>query len=463
MSIKYVEKDEGESAREIESNFDVLNITACGEKTWPILRWPYFYAIRNIAHARPSRKSKFEQLTDLFYGLPNWFGATDVLCFSDSEGSTRRLIQGEYYNRLIDPIIDLIAPEKCLLVEIPAPKHRPSKSTHTKRITSSTVIETIARLQATFDGEIKIENREILGEIQRKYGISVDDEKILRLYHIKRRIYTSIYRSYKPKAIFFTEYYRDIARVKAAKELNIPTIEVQHGIIGTEHPAYRSLLKIDSDYYPDQLLTWGTTEKGYDDGTFFYKSNQIHPIGSYIIDFINKSYKPNDKLQQEISRYKKSAAVTLQKTVTKETMGFIQNAAELNPTILYLLIPRQPLTIVTTLPENVKIIQDYNFYELMKYVDVHVTAYSSCTLEAPSMGVRNILINIGGYAKTFYGPIMRDTTVTKYVETPAELVEEVTKLKSINKDSIIKANSDLITPNYSSNLEKYLRELNLLD
>jgi hypothetical protein len=272
-----------------------------------------------------------------------------------------------------------------------------------------------------------------------------------------------MYQYYKPKAIFFVEYYRDIARVKAAKELNIPTIEVQHGIIGTEHPAYRSLLKIDSDYYPDQLLTWGETEKKYPDETFFYKPEQVHPIGSYIIDYINESYIPDDKLLQDIRRYKKSAAVTLQNTVTEETMEFIQIAAEMNPNILYLVIPRQPLITVTPLPANVRIIQEFNFYELMKYVDVHVTAYSSCTLEAPSMGIRNILINIGGYAKTFYGPIMQDETVTRYVETPAELVEEINKLRPIDKDSIIKANSNLITPSYSKNLEKYLRELKLLD
>ncbi|HIH88003.1 TPA: hypothetical protein HA344_02190 [Candidatus Bathyarchaeota archaeon] len=455
--------DEGESAREIEKDFDVTSVTAHGEKVWPILRWPYFYAIRHMTNAKPNRKSKFELLVDLFYGLPSWLGAADVLCFSDSEGSTRRLIQSEYYNRYIDPIIDFLLPEKCLLIEIPAPLHRPTKLTHTKRITSSTVIEAIARLQAAFNNKIQIENHEILDEIQRKYGITVDDEKILRLYHVKKGIYHSLYRYYKPKAIFFTEYYRDISRVKAAKELNIPTIEVQHGIIGTEHPAYRSLLKIDGDYYPDQLLTWGETEKKYDDETFFYKPHQVYPIGSYIIEYINNSYKPDDKLLQEISRYKKSAAVTLQKTVTEETIEFIQNAAKMNPSILYLLVPRQPLTTVTPLPENIRIIQNYNFYKLMKYVDVHVTAYSSCTLEAPSMGVRNILINIGGYAKTFYGPIMKDKTVTRYVETPSELVKEINQLGPIDKASIIKANSDLITPDYSSNLKKYLRGLKLLN
>jgi hypothetical protein len=259
------------------------------------------------------------------------------------------------------------------------------------------------------------------------------------------------------------EYYRDIARVKAAKELHIPTIEVQHGIIGTEHPAYNSSLKIDSDYYPDQLLTFGETEKKMPRESFFYKPDQIHPIGSYIIDYVNESYKPDEKLMQDIHRYEKSAAVTLQKTVTDETMTFIDEAAKLDPRILYLVIPRQPMKEIKTQPPNIRIIQEPNFYELMKYVDVHVTAYSSCTIEAPSMGVRNLLINIGGYAKIYYGQIMRDGTITRYVETPKELVNEIKKLRPIGKESIIKTNSELITPGYCKNLEKYLRKQGLLD
>jgi hypothetical protein len=99
----------------------------------------------------------------------------------------------------------------------------------------------------------------------------------------------------------------------------------------------------------------------------------------------------------------------------------------------------------------------------MKYVDAHVTVYSSCAIEAPSMGVRNIMINIKGYAKSYFGHILNNESVTKYVETPLELVNEIQKLTPTNKWEIIEANSKQITPRYRENLEKYLRKLKLIN
>jgi hypothetical protein len=449
--------------KDIERDFDVGGIITCGEKAWPVLRWSYFDAIRTKGQPRQRRVGKIGLLGDCFYGAENWLSGADVLCFSDSEMSTRRHMQGEYYDRFIDPIIDAIGVERCLLIETPSPRHRPRGVTHTKKIISSTPFEVKARILARLKGKILVENQHILNAIQEKYGISIDDEKILRLYHARKTLYHILYRRINPKAIFMVEYYRDVARVKAAKELGIQTIEVQHGIIGTEHPAYNSAMKIDAEYYPDQLLAFGETERNIIDGSFIFKKEQIHPVGSYIIDYVNELYKPDAKLLEDIRRYDRSVAVTLQKTVTEETMGFIAEAARSNEKILYLIIPRQEMSPEETLPSNIRIVTDPNFYELMKYVDIHVTAYSSCAIEAPSMGVRNLLINIGGYAKSYYGHILRDEIVTRYVETPRELVDEIMRLPPVDKKGIIEANAALITPRYRNNLLKYLRGLNLMD
>jgi hypothetical protein len=79
------------------------------------------------------------------------------------------------------------------------------------------------------------------------------------------------------------------------------------------------------------------------------------------------------------------------------------------------------------------------------------------------MGVRNIMINIKGYAKSYFGHILNNESVTKYVETPLELVNEIQKLTPTNKWEIIEANSKQITPRYRENLEKYLRKLKLIN
>lgn len=451
------------SLTEIERDYDVLSVTAHGEKAWPILRWHYAYAIDTKSSPKPRRKNTIDLLHEAFYGISNWYGETKFLFFSDSAQSTRRFIDGEYYDRLVDPIIDELNPKACLLIEIPSPKHRPRTTTHTKRITSYTLIEICARILEKFEESTLIENYEILKAIQAKYGINIADEKILRLYRVKKRLYNILYKHLQPRAIFFVEYYRDIARVKAAKELDIKTIEVQHGSIGSEHPAYNSHLKIDGEYYPDLMLAYGEGEKQNPIDGFFYESDQIYPVGNFIIDYVNESYPAEKALQQDISKYVKSAAITLQKTVVDEMMRFIIEAAELDDDILFLIVPREPLNQNWSLPENVRIVTEPNFYQLMKYVDVHVTAFSSCALEAPSLGVRNILININDYAKIYYGGLLRDEVITRYVETPTELVDEINKLMPIDKDAVMKKNSAFITPHYRSNLKRILRELKLLD
>ncbi len=449
------------SLTEIEKDYNVATVVTAGEKIWPILRWRYAYALDFKSRASPRRKSTFELIHDVFYGFGNWFGGADVLFFSDSEQSTRRLINGEYYDRLVDPIIDLLNSKRCLLIEIPSPKHRPLDVTHTKRITSYTVLEVSTRILTMFEKPVKLENGEILKEIQKKYGLKIDDEKEISLFLTRKNIYKFLYQKLRPKYVFFVEYYRDVARVKAAKELSIPTIEIQHGSIGTEHPAYNSSLTIDGDYYPDQLLAYGESEKKHPNETFFYKPDQIHPIGNFIIDHINRSYKTDEKLEHEIRRYTKTVAITLQKTLTEKTMQFIIESAKLDPQILYLVVPRGQFTHEEHLPENLRIVTDPSFYELMKYVDIHVTVFSSCALEAPSLGVRNILINIDGNAKLYYGKVLSDESLTRYVETPRELVHEIKKMAPMEKHSIMEANSTFIKPGYLENLKAYLKELGL--
>ena len=451
------------SLTEIEKDYDVLSVTARGEKAWPILRWHYAYTIDTKSSAKPRRKNILDLIHEVFYGFLNWFGKTKFLFFSDSEQSTRRLIDGEYYDRLVDPIIDQLTSKTCLLIEIPSPKHRPRKYTHTRRITSYTPIEIIARIFVLFEELIHIENGEILKSVQAKYGVTLEDEKILRLYYVKKRLYNILYKCLQPRAIFFVEYYRDIARVKAAKELGIKTIEVQHGSIGSEHPAYNSHIKIDPDYYPDLLFTYGEGEKKNPTNGFFYKSDQIYPVGNFIIDHVNESYQVEKTLQQDISCYRKSAAITLQKTIVKEVMSFIIEAAEIDDEILFLIVPREPLSQNWSLPKNVRIVSEPNFYQLMKYVDVHVTSFSSCALEAPSLGVRNILLNINNYAKIYYGSLLQDKSTTSYVETPHEMVDEINKLIQVDKEAVMEANSTFIIPHYHSNLKKILHDLKLLD
>jgi len=127
--------------------------------------------------------------------------------------------------------------------------------------------------------------------------------------------YRLVFMFHKPLAVFSVVYYENIAFIAAAKSLNIPTVELQHGVIYPYHfgysypyssknfigcfPDYICLL---SDYwkkdisYPEQstLLLLGND-------FLVHKNNTIHRddktisiisqgiIGSYLVDFIYKN------------------------------------------------------------------------------------------------------------------------------------------------------------------------------
>lgn len=143
----------------------------------------------------------------------------------------------------------------------------------------------------------------------------------------------------------------------------------------------------------------------------------------------------------------------------KYVIEFICQAANLDKTIFYMLIPRRPEEehySTLSLPDNVTVIKDKNFYELMMYVDFHSTLFSTCALEAPSLGVQNILINADNLSKQYYGTVLNDSRVTRYADTPKELVKIINTFEKLDRATISKLNEDIIAANYKQNIQNFM-------
>jgi hypothetical protein len=82
--------------------------------------------------------------------------------------------------------------------------------------------------------------------------------------------------------------------------------------------------------------------------------------------------------------------------------------------------------------------------------------YSTCAIEAPSLGVQNILINIDGLSKRFYGNVLNDTRVTRFADTPEEFVSVANSFEKLDRDTIVKLNEDFIAVNYEKNIRELL-------
>jgi hypothetical protein len=456
--------------REIEGKYPVDTILVNGEQVWPYLRIAYGFAYVGEDASQwagkqsvpPLPKRFMRMVRSSFYGLRNWFGRYDYVVFSNT--LERRNINGEYVNKLLDPIMDEMGQETFLYVETPNPSLYPIKRVHTRNVVSHDLLTLLsagtAVLLLVIRKKYAIENGSMVKAIQQEYGLHIDDARKVSLFDAQRRVASLLFRKIKPKAILLSCYYgSNLPVVKAARDLGIKVIEVQHGVIGKEHPAYNVDAAIDKSYFPGDLLVFGRRELETFDNSRFIEPENVYPVGSFYIEHIRKNYKAEAEVAEQLRNYRRSVAVTLDYIMEKRAIEFVCQAADLDRTVLYLLVPRLPHEkhySSLSLPANVTVVKDKNFYELMMYVDFHSTVWSTCALEAPSLGVQNILINIDDLSKQYYGTVLSDNRTTRYADTPGEFVNTINSFEKLDKDTIIMLNEHIIASNYRDNIKNFI-------
>jgi hypothetical protein len=208
------------------------------------------------------------------------------------------------------------------------------------------------------------------------------------------------------------------------------------------------------------LLVFGKNELATFNGSRFIDPPNVHPVGSFYIDYIRNSYKPEPHLTEQISDYKRVVGVTLQWTAERRLVGFACEAAKLDSSILYILIPRRPEEKTYSdrdLPKNVVVIADRDFYELMTYCDFHSTVNSTCALEAPSLGVQNILVDIDGLARQYYEKVLGDDRVTRFADSPEEYVDTVRSFARLDRNTVWQLHEDFFAANYQENIRNFVK------
>ncbi len=171
-------------------------------------------------------------------------------------------------------------------------------------------------------------NDEYLKSFILENGIKVNTN-----YAIRKNIaqYKVMYKFFKKrpeiKHVFLTVSYTNFGLIKACKELGIQVIEIQHGVINTEHYGYNYFYTPQQCQYPDFLLTLGNAD------CEFFKSSPLSKfltpvsIGSFIIEY----YLQKSSLITE-RQTKTSVVISLQdcETGVESVKDFIR-LAELNP------------------------------------------------------------------------------------------------------------------------------------
>jgi hypothetical protein len=93
----------------------------------------------------------------------------------------------------------------------------------------------------------------------------------------------------------------------------------------------------------------------------------------------------------------------------------------------------------------------------MTYCDFHSTVNSTCALEAPSLGVQNILVDIDGLARLYYEKVLSDDRVTRFANTPEEYVDIVKSFTRLDRSVVCQLHEDFFATNYQENIHNFVK------
>ncbi|MCH8902316.1 MAG: hypothetical protein IIA45_00130 [Bacteroidetes bacterium] len=447
--------------KEIEQTYPVENIEVRGMQFWPYLR---IYIADKLFFNKDRRAKVDKKIAGSFfrswyYGFSSLFKKYDYFIFSASH--QRRKIGDKYVDRC-----DYIADElpSSLYFELPKFRHYPKRKIPTQNIVSKYVLYLVEAFYSKFLlGKVKITGEEIIREIFEKYEVQVDHHALARRLVAQNKAGNWFAARYKPKAVFLIAPYTNMPFVKAFKDRGIKVIELQHGVINRSHYAYNISKSFDRNFYPDYLLTFGAEElEVFNADNFYIQKSRVIPVGSFYIDYVSSEYQPDNKLRTIKKPFKNMVAVTGQEALEDLLIPFLVEAANSSSETLFVYIPRYHKDGYYDrfdFPENLKLIDWLDTYELIADADFHATISSTCALEAPSLGTQNILINLEGRAREYYGEALNDEKITKYADSVDEFVRLIREFNVSGAESIKESNKHIIMPGYRHNIKAALNHI----
>jgi CDP-glycerol glycerophosphotransferase (TagB/SpsB family) len=195
-----------------------------------------------------------------------------------------------------------------------------------------------------------------------------------------------------------------MALSQACQELNISSIELQHGLITSYHPAYvKTTSSKNLDCIPKYLLTQGDIfTKIVQQGKIFKESNII-TIGYPYLEIKQKEIEGGGVQHKDNLRSPPATILfTSQWILAQKSKAFISEVAQqfieskMNVRIIFKPHPYDTTDYSSLAKfDNITLADKYeDTFDLFNKADIHSTVYSTSGLEAMSFGKPNIFIDI---------------------------------------------------------------------
>lgn len=286
------------------------------------------------------------------------------------------------------------------------------KGVHTKSISFDryyadgiVLLQALAGFLASFflkeDRTFKNES-EFLG---RQLGISVDFKRIRgcsAYYHSGYLCYRLILKFTRPEKVFVVDPYSKRGNfVAAAKSLNIPVIELQHGIISDYHLGYSFPSGGNADVIPDVLRSWGPVWTRSKDlgGMFSIEDARFEYLEHLKREYLNKGH--HRSLQGE-----KPGVVIISQGALGPSIctKIIENLNALKSFRVYYKLHPGEYEVAHTYAdfdkligcENVSILKNCDLYAVFCQCEYVIGVFSTAILEAIEFNLKPVIINLPG-------------------------------------------------------------------
>ena len=449
--------------KDVDLNYPVEDIKVNGRQFWPFFRVFFFDMQKNNGDSkvRLSISQKLNLALSMFYGFFNWFAKTDYLVFSNSD--QRKELGGQFIDKSADYINQRLP--NTLHIELPVFTHYPISKLKYKKIVSHLPLRFIEVLYSKFFlKNVDIQGREVLEKLFKDYQVSTSISEIAKRFTAQYIIMKWFLNLKKPKAVFMAVPYMKMGYVLAARDLGIKVIEMQHGVVNRSHFGYANYKKFNENLFPNYLLAYGADVKNtFKDGNITFSIKNVFEVGHYYLDLIEKSDLNLGLIPVSFNKAKISFSVSLQDgELGNQVVDLLIEVAKMRPDWVFVFVPRRtPISEYKklNLPKNIIFIPELNVYQIINLCDVHTTLNSTCAIEAPTLGKPNVLVNIENRSKDYYGSILLDSLVTRFVVTADQFITEVEKDSFPKTDAIKESNSKIINTGFDYNLDYALTQI----
>lgn len=394
----------------LEEKYSLIDLEIDGVKPWHLQRVSIDYhlgrtcGLMQSPHTALGFKDKiyhsFSLIKNMIMYNPFFASKAEVLIISSPRVKQE---EGIYIDPYTHYLLQELGAENIKVIELESPlngKHLPLPQK------DKFYIDFIFICRRVFSRWIRIQNSQskilkaVESEISEKvgeYDLSTFLYQTVKLYKIEYVLYRRLLKKISPKKIYLVTGYSFGALIKAAKDLGIETIELQHGNFSKFHFGYYyGEKKRELEYFPDKILVWNKYWKERINFPIRDENVQIRPFA--YLERRKMAYDSIDKIKNQAVVLSQGVLGDMLAQKIYEKWDYFQKfklVYKLHPgeyrrykSYVYLMKLQQEC--------GVEIVTECDLYAIFAVSSYQIGVFSTALYEGVEFGCKTILIDLQG-------------------------------------------------------------------